>query len=287
MRVRFRTDSPSIHLRMDLLNANLAMPHMPATGVSGFDLYALHKGKWQWVKQAMPTAQRVEGLLIDGLAPGLKELAGYLPLYNGVERLEIGVDSAAHFEPISPTRAQPVVFYGTSICHGACASRPGMAFPAIVGRRLNLPTINLGFSGNGRMDSGMAALLAELDPRVFVIDCLPNMTPALVRERATPLVEKLRASRPVTPILLVEDRTFAQAPLIPSMQRAHAERRAELARAFHQLKRNGIHELHYLEGSRLLGADSEGTTDGSHPNDLGMARYADALTPIIRRLARS
>jgi lysophospholipase L1-like esterase len=283
--VRFRTDSPSVHLRMDLFSANLGMAHMPPTGVSGFDLYARDlRGKWQWAHQAMPGAQHVEGALIGGLAPGLKEFVGYLPLYNGVEKLAIGVEAGAKFEPIAPDRRKPLVFYGTSICQGACASRPGIAYTAIVGRMLEQPVINLGFSGSGRMDGSVVDLLAELDPSVYVIDCLPNMDAALVKARTEPLVRTLRAARPSTPILLVEDRTFAQAVLVPDLLKAHRERRAELSSAYRRLQSAGAQNLHYLKGDRLLGPDSEGTTDGSHPNDLGMMRYAEALRPVLAKL---
>jgi lysophospholipase L1-like esterase len=285
--VRFRTDSPSIHLRMDLLSANLGMPHMPPTGVSGFDLYAREKGgKWQWAHQAMPNAQHVEGPLINGLEHGMKEFVGYLPLYNGVDKLEIGVEAGARFVPIAPDKRKPIVFYGTSICQGACASRPGIAYTAIVGRMLNQPAINLGFSGSGRMDAGVVDLLAELDPSVYVIDCLPNMDAALVKERTEPLVRKLRSARPSAPILLVEDRTFTQAPLVPGLMNGHAERRAELSGAYRRLLASGIDRLFYLKGYRLLGTDSEGATDGSHPNDLGMMRYAEALRPVLAKLVR-
>jgi lysophospholipase L1-like esterase len=283
--VRFRTDSPSISLRMNLLSGDLAMPHMPATGVSGFDLYArTGANQWQWAQSAMPRAQQVEGPLIAGLAPGMREYVGYLPLYNGVEKLEIGVAPGAAFEPIAPERRKPIVFYGTSICQGACASRPGIAYTAIVGRMLNQPIINLGFSGSGRMDPGVADLLAELDPAVYVIDCLPNMDAPLVRERTEPLVGRIRTSRPDTPILLVEDRTFGQAPLVPYIQAGLRERRAELTDAFRRLQKAGVRNLHYLKGDRLLGSDSEGTTDGSHPNDLGMMRCAEALRPALERI---
>jgi hypothetical protein len=270
---------------MDLTSAGLAMPHMPATGVSGFDLYArTGRTKWQWVHQAMPSAQHVEGPLAGGLAAGLKEFIGYLPLYNGVSKLEVGVEAGAKFEPITPDKRKPLVFYGTSICQGACASRPGIAYTAIVGRMLDQPVINLGFSGSGRMDAGVVDLLAELDPSVYVIDCLPNMDAALVKERTEPLVRTLRAARPNTPILLVEDRTFAQAAVTPSLVDAHRQRRAELAGAYRRLQDAGVPGLHYLKGDRLLGTDSEGTTDGSHPNDLGMMRYAEALRPALQTL---
>jgi lysophospholipase L1-like esterase len=232
----------------------------------------------------MPGAQHVEGPLIGGLTPVLKEFVGYLPLYNGVERLEIGVEAGSRFEPIAPHTRGPIAFYGTSICQGGCASRPGIAYTAIVGRMLERSVINLGFSGSGRMDSGVVDLLAELDPAIYVIDCLPNMEAALVKERTEPLVKTLRAARPAVPILLIEDRTFAQAPIVPSLMREQRERRAELAAAYQRLLAAGVVNLHYLKGDRLLGADSEGTVDGSHPNDLGMMRYAEALRPVLAKL---
>ena len=150
MMVRFKTDASAIHVDYKLLNANLAMSHMPATGVSGVDLYARDaKGKWRWVQVTRPTSQEVKTQLVSGLAPGLREYAAYLPLYNGVEFLSIGVPPKSKFEPLPP-REKPLVFYGTSITHGACASRPGMAHPAILGRRFDMPVVNLGFSGNGK-----------------------------------------------------------------------------------------------------------------------------------------
>lgn len=283
--IRFRTDAHSLWLRIDLLSASLGMPHMPPTGVSGFDVYARTGPRsWQWVHQAMPAAQRVEGQLISGLAPGLREYVGYLPLYNGVDKLEIGVEKGAKFEPVTADRRKAMVFYGTSICQGVCASRPGIAYTAILGRMLDRPVINLGFSGSGRMDQGVVELLTELDPSAYVIDCLPNMDSATVGERTEPLARTLRAARPSTPILLVEDRTFAQAPIIPVLLQGHRERRAALSAAYDRLRSAGVTGLHHLKGDRLLGLDSEGTTDGSHPNDLGMMRYAEALRPMLARI---
>jgi hypothetical protein len=159
MVVRFRTDAPSIHVHYKLMKAQLGMPHMPATGVSGVDLYARNtKGEWRWVGVTRPDTQEVKVEIIKDLAPGLREYAAYLPLYNGVESMSIGVPAGAAFEGLAP-RPRPIVFYGTSITHGACASRPGMVHPAILGRRFDLPVVNLGFSGNGRMDA--ASLIAS------------------------------------------------------------------------------------------------------------------------------
>ncbi len=287
--VRFRTDAPAIHVRYRLLSGRLAMPHMPATGVSGLDLYAQDAdGQDRWLAVVRPTSQQMETTLVDGVDPTPdgkpRRYTLYLPLYNGVESLEVGVDRAFRFEPIPPRSDKPLVFYGTSIMQGACASRPGMAFASILGRRLNRPVINLGFSGNGTMDAELGELMAELDAAVYVIDCLPNMTAQQVQERTEPLVRQLRAARPDVPIVLVEDRTYAYARFRKSARDRHHASRVALSKAFHNLLAAGVENLHYLEGEELLGEDGEATTDGSHPNDLGMVRYADAYEFLLRRV---
>lgn len=288
MSVRFKTDSAEIHVRYQLTGSNLAMPHMPATGVSGVDLYALNDQKqWRWVSVVKPTRQQIESRIVGGLrkpASGLREFRVYLPLYNGVKKLEIGVSGDSRFEPVSPPPGKPIVFYGTSIMQGACASRPGMAIPAILGRRLGCPTLKLGFSGNGRMEKEVGKYLCELDPSVFVIDCLPNMNAQAVTQSCVPLVVQLRRSRPNTPILLVEDRINTGAWIRTGAIEHHASNHSALKTAFEQLSIRGVERIHYLSGSDLLGPDGEATTDGSHPSDLGMVRYADAYETVLKKL---
>lgn len=285
MAVRFKTDAPRIAARYTLLSDSVAMPHMAATGVSGVDLYAANEqGQLRWLGTTRPTSQTVQGDLASEIAPAMREYRAYLPLYNGVESLEIGVPEGSKFEPLPPRDQKPIVFYGTSILHGACASRPGMAFPAILGRRLDRPTINLGFSGNGKMEPEVGQLLAEIDAAIYVIDCLPNMNGTEVAERAEPLVRRLRAAHPDAPIVLVEDRTYANAEFKPSSQERHATSRAALKAAFTRLVSDGVQGLYYVEGEHLLGDDGEATVDSSHPTDLGMMRMADALEPVLRPL---
>lgn len=283
MMARFRTDATAIYARYKLSKANLAMPHMPATGVSGLDLYARdERGKWRWVFVTKPDKQSMEVAIITDLAPGDREYAAYLPLYNGVDSLEIGVPPGAKFEELAPRDKKPIVFYGTSITHGACASRPGMVHTAILGRRFDRPVINLGFSGNGRMDASVGELMCEIDAAAFVIDCLPNMDAKAVAERAVPLVKQLRAARPDAAIVLVEDRPFTNSWIRPSRQEFHAANHAALKKAFEELKEAGVPRLYYLFGDNLLGDDAEGATDASHPNDLGFMRQADAFEPVLR-----
>ncbi len=241
-------------------------------------------GAWRWLSVSKPTNKKTNAKLIDGITAKPRDFAAYLPLYNGTESLKFGVPEGAMFEPIEPRKEKSILFYGTSITHGACASRPGMPHPAILGRRLNKPVINLGFSGNGKMENEVGQFLCELDPAVYVIDCLPNMNGAEVAQRAEPLVRQLRQARSDTSILLVEDRTYANTPFIKTKQIRHQQSRGELRKAYDNLIADGFKQLGYLEGDTLLGDDRDDTTDGSHPNDLGFYRQANAMEPALRKL---
>jgi hypothetical protein len=286
MMVRFKTDATAIHVHYKLSKAALAMPHMPATGVSGIDFYARDAaGQWRWVQVTMPKEQEVRAEIVSGLAPGDREYAAYLPLYNGVESLEIGVPSGAKFAGLAP-RVKPIVFYGTSITQGACASRPGMAHTAILGRRFDMPVVNLGFSGNGHMDAAVGALLTKIDAAVYVIDCLPNMDPADVRAKCAPLVKQLRAAKPDTPIALVEDRRYTNDWITPAKAKFHDDNHAALREAFATLQAGGVKNLFYIPGDHLYGDDTEGATDGSHASDLGFMRQADVMEPVLRSALR-
>jgi len=283
MCVRFDTDATEIHARYELFKSSLGMSHMPPTGASGVDLYARDdQGTWRWVAVSRPSAQTVKAKLVSGIPAGRRAYLLYLPLYNGVESLQIGVPADAQFEPVPPRSDKPIVYYGTSIAHGACASRPGMSFSAILGRWLDRPVVNLAFSGNGRMDPEVVDLLAEIDAAVYCIDCLPNMQGPDVAERTEPLVRTLRKARPTVPIVLIEDRTYANAWLLPDRRERHAAARAALKAAYDKLTAEGTKGLYYVEGEHLLGDDDEATTDSSHPNDLGMMRMAEALEPVLR-----
>ena len=284
MMVRFKTDASTIWANYTLRTERLAGANMTAIGASGIDLYARDDtGKWRWVGVTRPDKKIIRQSIIADLAPGLREYAAYLPLYNGVENLSIGVPPTAKFEPLAPRTAKPIVFYGTSITHGASASRPGMVHTAILGRRFDRPVINLGFSGNGRMDAAVGDLLVKIDASVYVIDCLPNMSADQVREKCVPLVKQLRAARPAVPIVLVEDRRNTNSWIQPKRNQHHTENHAALRACFEQLQKEGVGQLYYLPGDDLLGSDAEGATDGSHPNDLGMVRQADQFEPVLRK----
>jgi lysophospholipase L1-like esterase len=288
--VRFVSDATEIHVRWAVTDAWLYQPNATAIAVSGLDLYTRVDAGWRWLAVGIPQAQTNEVTLVQNLIPGKREYLLYLPLYNGTQFVELGTATNATIEPApawGPGRRKPIVFYGTSILQGLAASRPGLVHSAILQRRFNWPVINLGFSGNGKMEPAMADLLAQLDPAVYVIDCLPNMVADEIKARTEPLVNKLRTAHPRTPIVLVEDRTLQDSYLIQGrMEGYHLKDRAELKAAYERLQQNGVPGLYYIPGEHLFGDDGEGSTDGSHPNDLGFTRqaaiFAETLAPLLK-----
>ena len=288
--VRFVTDATALSARWTVRKEALARTHMPASGVSGVDLYVRYQGKWRWLGAARPdTSVTTDKRLTVGMTPERRECLLYLPLYNGVAKLEIGLPSGAICElpPPRPGSMKPIVFYGTSIVQGAAASRPGMAYPAILGRRLDWTTINLGFSGNAHCEPEIAGLLAELDPAVYVLDPLPNMTPESVTERMPPLLARLREAHPKTPIVLVEHIELGDAPVVPSRRGGYAKSNSELRQIFQQRVKAGDRKLFYIRGDKLLGDDGQGTVDRVHPTDLGFMRMADGMEPVLKRALRA
>ena len=287
--VRFMTDATTIAARWNLRRGNLAMPHMPATGVSGLDLYVKEQGRWHWLANGRPEKQKEEKVLVQGLKPGQREYLLYLPLYNGVDEVSLGVPTGATLElpPPRPPGMKPIVFYGTSIVQGGCAARPGMAYPAILGRRFDRPTLNLGFSGNALSEPEMAGFFAELDPAVYVLDPLPNMTPAMVAERLERFVLILRAAHPATPIVLVEHVEYAEGDFVESRRERYAGDNAQLREIYRRLVKAGQRKLFYVPATKLIGTDGEATVDGTHPTDLGFVRMADAIEPVLRRALKS
>jgi len=286
--IRFRTNATTIRVRWTLKN-DAHLRHMPDTGVKGVDLYAFNGQAWQYVLTGFPSEKNNEYTLLadgDGVA---REFLLNLPLYDGVESVEIGVNASAEI-----TKAQtkllldhkPVVYYGTSIAQGGCASRPGLAFTSIMAREMNVPFINLAFSGNGTMETSVGEGMIEIDAALYVIDCNPNTAAELIYDRALALVQQLRKARPDIPILLVGNYLSDKGHFSPAdgVHTRVKSKQGELKRAFDDLRKMGIVKLHYRTGDGLIGYDGEGTVDGVHPNDLGMMRIAEALLPTIKEL---
>jgi lysophospholipase L1-like esterase len=276
MAIHFVTDADSMKVRWILTSSSLALPHMPATGVSGIDLYIeADDGKLLYQGNGRP---KTDTNIVQFKLKRNRKYVLYFPLYNGLKSIEIGIPKDKYLNTVEISeekKKKTIVFYGTSITQGACASRPGMAFTNIVGRKLNVPVINLGFSGNGKMEMVMADLLAELNPAVYVLDCLWNMSPELISERFEPFIRQLRAKKPNIPIVLAEDSNYKNISPTPKGEIAYA--------IYEKLIKEGMKDLYYLPNKGMLGSDYDGTVDGCHPNDLGNMRMADVFAAYLKR----
>ena len=285
--IRFTSDTEEIRVRWRLRFPELSANHTPIYAMSGLDLYATtSSGEWRWAGFANEIAQESESPLnqlgpFDGAS---HEFRLYLPLYNSVLSLQIGVPKGAAIESVSPRPERPIAYYGTSIVHGAGASRAGMSQAAILGRRLDYPVLNLGFSGNAIMEPELATFFAELDPAIYLLDPLPNMDADIVETNAEKFVRILRRAHPDTPIVLMEDRSYPAAWITPVGRERNETSREALKRVYANLILDSGGPLHYIEGDALFGADGDGSNDGSHANDLGASRLVDTIEPLVRTL---
>ncbi len=281
VRVRFKSDASRIWVRWSLTSSNLAMPHMPATGVSGVDLYVrANDGKWSFVANGRPAQQDGNVANFGAPAAGLQDYALYLPLYNGTTSVEIGVKPTEKIAAAPADPRKPIVYYGTSIAQGGCASRPGLAYSNILARSLNRDVINLGFSGSAMLEEGIARTIATTDPAVFVVDALWNassLPDAELSRRIENFARTLRSAHPNTPILFV-----GQAMVHPTAEPTHSSQLQQAVVL--KLQGEGMKGLHLLDGSKLYSGDGEGTVDGVHPNDHGMVEHAKGLLPSIKSL---
>lgn len=267
------------------------MPHMPCTGVSGVDLYAQDiNGRQRWCGFSFSFNDTIT-YTFSNLTYETDPKKGYeyqlfLPLYNSVTWMEIGVPTDASFSFIPASKEKPLVIYGTSIAQGACASRPGMAWGNIIGRMLQHPVVNLGFSGNGKLEPELFDLLSEIDAQLYMIDCMPNLPgetdSKVIYERTLAGVKKLR-EKSQAPILLVEHAGYTNEFSSEPTKRSYQLANIELKKAYDALQKEAIPQIYYLTKEEI-GLSMDAAVEGVHPNDLGMQQYADGYIRKIREI---
>ena len=289
MLFRFVTDSKRLDFKWTPYKPGLAMDHMASTGVSGIDVYRwdAKRGRWLYVKTGRIWDAVKGGFLSIPWTPGTPCLVN-LPLYNGIKKFSLGIDPAATVSAMPPRASginKPVVFYGTSITHGGCCTRPGLAFVNRVGRDLDVPVVGLGFSGNGVMELEMSEHLARIDASCYVLDCLWNMGSTAAGARGRPgrnveenyekFIRNLRAKRPGVPIVMAEQcDVYMNGP---------NEKDKFMRKLYEKLVAEGWKDLVYLPKDEMYTGDFEGTVDGCHPNDLGMESMSKAFGKAVRQ----
>ena len=279
LRFRFVTDSGKMIARWTLRRPVSPGDNMTGILQSGIDVYVRGKsGGWKYLCTGRP--RKTGGEISFSWKPG-EECLIYLPLYNGIDSFALGIEAGAKIDAPRPFRLspKPAVFYGTSITHGGCASRPGLGFVNIINRKLDTDIVNLGFSGSGRMEMEMSEHIARIDASCYVLDCLWNMGEEMVKERYEPFIRNLRAKRPDTPIIMAEQcDVYMAGPCAKDVY---------MKSLYDRLVAEGWKKLYYLPKDRMYSGDLEGTVDGCHPNDLGMITMARAFGGAVRKAVKA
>ena len=292
--IRFRTNSKCIGAEWRPLN-NFGMSHMTPTGVRGLDLYALVDGEWLFVGAGQPNGKKSRNVFIRKMNGEMREYIMYLPLYDGVINLSIGIDSTAviekpHVADLVPSEKNlPIVFYGTSVTQGGCATRPGMAYPSIIERKLHRETVNLGFSGNGRMDKCLGDKIARIPASMYVIDCIANCTSQIVKDSTEHFIRAIVEANPDVPVLMVSNYCYPYQYLDAQFQIDTPEENAIWKEFAQKFRKEGYKNVRYIDAyakgnmkKSPIGPDHEGTVDGVHMTDLGFLRFADFLIKYIK-----
>ena len=289
--ISFYTNSPDIEVRYTTTSTSYAMPHMPSTGVSGVDLYRIDSdgveaycaGRYSFGEEVsykykgMPTSPQHHKLGY--------EYRLYLPLYNGVKSMLIGVNEGCEFSFIPTRKERPIVLYGTSIAQGGCVSRPAMAWGTILQRALDMPLVNLGFSGNGRLEPEVLKYICETDARLYILDCLPNILEYEVAEieRLTYNAVKQIRNTSSEPILLVDHVGYTTGDTNPANRDYVVAANKASRRMYEKLIAEGVENLHYITREQM-GIDYEMAVDGNHLTDLGMLQQARAIESVAREI---
>ncbi|MBO9606256.1 MAG: SGNH/GDSL hydrolase family protein [Paenibacillaceae bacterium] len=283
--IRFLTNTGKLSLKVKLAGpAN--MYHMPATGQCGFDCYI--DNRYCSTTRYNHQLTEYECVLFAEHERRTRLVTLNMPLYQGVEEVWIGLDpDASVASPPAYDNERKIVIYGTSITQGGCAMRPGMAYPNIMSRRINLEFVNLGFSGSGKGEPELARLCAQIaDPACFVLDYEANCVSTELLAKTLPdFVSIYREKHPLTPILIVSRITYSHDAFNPEGARAHEERKRIQQGEVERRRQAGDGNIYFYDGDLLLGDGAEEcTVDGVHPTDLGFLRMAEGLTPVLKQI---
>lgn len=281
--IAFKTNSKTIAAKWCVTDRKAAV-NMTPIAQKGLDLYIKRNGKWQFAGVGKPSKTCSESIMVKGMDDSEKECLLFLPLYDELKSIEIGINENSKITTLANPFEKRVVIYGSSIVQGASAGRPGMAYPAILARNTGLNFINLGISGNAKMEKAAAKMVSDVDADAFVLDCIPNPSPSEIKERAEYFIKTIRRSHPKAPIICVQTiiREHGYFDLVAGDRVRNQNE--EITAAFNRLKADGMKDIYLITAEKLLGDDHDGTTDGTHPNDLGFYRMATQLGSQITKI---
>ena len=280
-RVRFKTNSPYVAIHVEMEHHS-PMPHMAFVGIMGFDMYIKVGSEQMYYgsfRPPIPLQNAYEGKL--SLPGGEQEVTINFPLYNQVDKLLIGLQEGSTISAPAPFKHEkPVVFYGSSITQGGCASRPGTCYPAIISRWLDCDHINLGFSGSCKAEEVMARYIADLDMSVFVYDYDHNAPNAdYLRQTHEKLYRIVREKQPTLPII------FVSRPDVYLHEKLSEECLSVILDTYNTALREGDKYVAFVNGGQMFAGPfrCDCTVDGTHPTDLGFAYMAEHIAPAVAK----
>jgi len=276
----FTTNSTSISAKW-CVSQSKPYPNLTPIANKGLDLYIKKDGNWQAAGICKPTGVCSEGLLIEQMDNSEKECLLYLPIYDAVRKLEIGVDTKAFIKAGQLPLKNRILIYGSSIVQGSGASRSGMAYPAQLSRLTGLNFINLGLSGSAKMEPEVADMVAAIDADAYVLDCVPNSSPAQIAARTSYLVHQIRKEHPAAPIIVMQSIVREQGYFNRKVGETVKNQNINIQKEVLRLLEKGMEHLYFITSEQLIGIDHEGSVDGTHPNDLGYYRMTQKLAPQL------
>ena len=278
-RVRFNTTSEKLTVKLEVLDEP-AMAHMPSSGSSGLDFFEGTGKDMKYIATRQPACRQKKLEAEVQLSKGEKTVTIYLPLYNGIKSLKIGTEAGASVTAPPPyANEKPIVYYGSSITQGGCASRTANSYCAMAARFFDSDFINLGFSGSAQGEQYMAEYIGSLEMSCFVLDYDHNApTPAHLLNTHLPFLRTILAKQPELPVIMLSkpDTNFTENDL---------ERRDIVKASYETLLAEHYH-VQFVDGGDLFGTDYRDscTVDGCHPNDLGFYRMAQAVIPALKKV---
>ena len=279
-RVRFRTNSSYVAINVKMGEIG-KMPHFPLAGSAGFDVYRNDGNGEEYVRTLIPPFGVEDGYesLISFDDEVMRDVTINFPLYSEVEELYIGLDENAVVEAPTPyIDKKPMVYYGSSITQGGCASRPGNCYQGYICRTFNCDYINLGFSGNAKAEDNMIDYIKKLDMSIFVYDYDHN-APSVEHLKNTheKMFKAIREAHPDIPIILMS------APIWnPSGD--WKERRDIVEQTYKNALAAGDKNVYFVDGKALMSlCENNGTVDNCHPTDLGFYSMARVLAFMIEK----
>ena len=288
--VLFATDSPLIKARWVTSEKN-ASENMTAIAQKGLDLYIKKDGEWVFAGVGRPEMadgpayDSHEGTIVKSMAPGRKECLMYLPLYDRLDSLFIGIEEGSYIEPIDNPFKYRIVVKGSSVTHGLAASRPGMTYGARFGRDNGFYTFNLGFSGLSKLQTEYAEYLADIEADAFIFDTFSNPSAELIHENFDRFVDIIRASHPETPLIFMQTERRESRNFDTWREDFEAKKQAAAEQEIRERMKIDKH-IYFLPSDDFLGHDHIATSDGSHPTDLGFTRMLDSIEPKILKILK-